>query len=152
VSDLWWVAALSLVPWVELRGSIPLALALGHPPLVAFAVCTAANLLAVPAGWVSLDWCYGRWLSRSAWVRRQVERVRRRGEGYVRRYEVWGLALFVAVPLPGTGAYAGTLLGWLLGLPRPRAWAAVSSGVVLAGAGVTAAATGVAEALRWLVR
>lgn len=152
MSDLWWIAALSLVPWVELRGSIPLALALGHPPLLSFALCTAVNLLVVPAGWTFLDWCYGRWLSRWPWVRRQVERVRHRGEGYVRRYEVWGLAVFVAVPLPGTGAYAGTLLGWLLGLPRRRAWSAVMAGVVVAGAAVTAAAAGVLGGLRWLVR
>ena len=64
MSGLWWAAALSLVPWVELRGSIPVALALGSPPVVSFAVCTAANLLAVPVGWIFLDWCYARWLSR----------------------------------------------------------------------------------------
>ncbi len=152
MSQLWWLAALSLVPWVELRGSIPLALAAGHPPLVSFAACTAVNLLAVPVAWAVLDLAYGRWLSRWPWVRRQVERVRRRGEGYVQRYEVVGLALFVAVPLPGTGAYAGTLLAWLLGLPRVRAWGAIAAGVVAAGVVVTAAATGVLAGLRWLVR
>ncbi|MER3459941.1 MAG: hypothetical protein C4303_01730, partial [candidate division GAL15 bacterium] len=115
VSALWWAAALSLVPWVELRGSIPVALALGTEPFVAFAVCTAANLLVVPVSWILLDWLDVHWLSRWPWVARQVERVRRRGEGYVRRYAAWGLVLFVALPLPGTGAYAGTLLGWLVG-------------------------------------
>ncbi len=152
MSELWWVAALSLVPWVELRGSIPLALALGYPPGLAFAVCTAVNLLVVPVGWLVLDWCYARWLSRFRWLRGQVERVRRRGEGYVRRHAVLGLVLFVAVPLPGTGAYAGTLLGWLLGVSRLRAWGAVAAGVVVAGALVTAAATGVVAGVRWLVR
>ncbi|MFN3285419.1 MAG: COG2426 family protein [bacterium] len=152
MSDLWWAAALSLVPWVELRGAIPLAVAVGHPPVVSFAVCTAANLLVVPVGWVFLDWCYARWLSRWPWVCRQVDRVRRRGEGYVRGYGVVGLALFVAVPLPGTGAYAGTLLGWLLGMPKLRAWGAVALGVVVAGVLVTAVSTGAVAGFRWLVR
>lgn len=152
MSDLVWVAALGLVPWVELRGSIPLAIALGYPPGVVFAVCTAVNLLVVPVGWTVLEWTYARGLSRSPWVRRQVERLRGRGEGYVRRYGGVGLALFVAMPLPGTGAYAGTLLGWLLGLPRWLAWCAVATGVVAAGAAVTGAATGVVAGLRWLVR
>ncbi|MCS7236107.1 MAG: small multi-drug export protein [Armatimonadota bacterium] len=152
MSELWWLAALSLVPWVELRGSIPLAVAVGYPPLASFVACTAANLLAIPLGWAFLDWTYRRWLSRWPWVRRQVERVRRRGEGYVRRYEALGLALFVAVPLPGTGAYAGTLLAWLLGLPRARAWAAVAAGVVLAGIVVTAVVTGVVAGWKWAVR
>jgi len=120
--------------------------------VVSFAVCTAANLLVVPVGWTFLDWCYARWLSRWPWVRRQVERVRRHGEGYVRGYGLVGLALFVAVPLPGTGAYAGTLLGWLLGMPKLRAWGAVALGVVGAGALVTAVSTGVVAGFRWLAR
>jgi uncharacterized membrane protein len=152
VTGLWWAAALSLVPWVELRGSIPLALALGYPPAVAFAVCTGVNLLAIPVGWLVLDWCYTRWLSRFRWLRGQVERVRRRGEGYVHRHAALGLALFVAVPLPGSGAYAGTLLGWLLGLSRLRVWGAVAVGVMAAGAVVTAAATGLVAGVRWLLR
>lgn len=152
MSGLVWVAGLSLVPWVELRGSIPLALALGYSPAAAFAVCTAANLVVVPVGWLLLDWCYARWLSRWPWVRARVDGLRRRGEGYVRRYQVVGLALFVAVPLPGTGAYAGTLLGWLLGLPKLRAWGAVAAGVVAAGAVVTAVSTGVLAGVRWLLR
>lgn len=152
MKDLVWVAALSLVPWVELRGSIPLAIALGYPPMVVFAVCTAVNLLVIPLGWTVLECTYARWLSLSPWVRRQVERVRGRGEDYVHRHRVVGLALFVALPLPGTGAYAGTLLGWLLGLPRWRAWCAVATGVVAAGAAVTGVATGALAGLRWLVR
>lgn len=147
---LLWIAALSLVPWVELRGSIPLGIAHGYPPLSTFLACTATNLLVIVPGWLALDLLYARVLSRVGWVRRQVERVRVKGTPYVQRYELLGLALFVAVPLPGTGAYAGTLLAWLLGLPRAKAWCAVASGVIVAGALVTLASTGLVAAWQFL--
>jgi uncharacterized membrane protein len=58
--------------------------------------------------------------------------------------------LFVAVPLPGTGAYSGTLLAWLLGLDRRRAGLAIAAGVLGAGAVVTLAALGVVSFLQVL--
>ncbi|MCS7173732.1 MAG: small multi-drug export protein [Armatimonadetes bacterium] len=149
--SLWWIATLSLVPWVELRGAIPVALAQGHPPLQTFLLCTLTNLLVIIPGWITLDLCYHRFLSRIGWIARRMERVRRQGTPYVQRYKILGLALFVAVPLPGTGAYAGTLLAWLLGLPRGKAWASIAIGVVTAGLVVTAVSTGAVEGLR-LVR
>ncbi len=148
--SLWWIALLSLVPWVELRGSILLAIASGHPPLGSFLACTLTNLLVITPAWAVLDLCYHRFLSRFPWVRRQVDRVRSKGTPYVQRYELLGLALFVAVPLPGTGAYAGALLAWLLGLPRVGAWAAIAAGVVVAGLVVTAVSTGATSTLRLL--
>ncbi|MDR5708712.1 MAG: small multi-drug export protein [Armatimonadota bacterium] len=146
--ELWWIAALSLVPWVELRGAIPVALAQGHPPLRTFLLCTLTNLLIIAPGWTVLDLCYHRFLSRFGWIKRQVDRIRRQGTPYVHRYELLGLALFVAMPLPGTGAYAGTLLAWLLGLPRGKAWAAIAVGVAIAGLVVTAVSIGAVEGLR----
>ncbi len=148
--SLWWIGLLSLVPWVELRGSIPLAIASGHPPLRSFLACTLTNLLVIAPTWTVLDLCYYRFLSRFRWVRQQVDRVRSKGTPYVQRYELVGLALFVAVPLPGTGAYAGTLLAWLLGLPRVGASVAIAAGVVAAGLVVTAVSTGTTLTLRFL--
>ncbi|HEY3246946.1 MAG TPA: small multi-drug export protein [bacterium] len=145
------VAAVTLVPWIELRGAIPLGMAMGFHPLAVFAVAVAANCLVILPGFLALDLLYERWWARVPWVRRQVERVRAQGGRFVERYELLGLALFVAVPLPGTGAYSGTLLAWLLGLERRRAGAAIAAGVVGAGIVVTLAVTGVASFLR-LVR
>jgi uncharacterized membrane protein len=142
------LAALTLVPWIELRGSIPLAIALGWHPVAAAALAVAVNCLLVPPTYFGLEWFYARWLSRLRVVRRVVEGVRRRGGALVERYELLGLALFVAVPLPGTGAYSGTALAWLAGLPRWRAMAAVAAGVWMAAAAVTLLATGAAVALR----
>lgn len=142
------VAALTFVPWIELRGSIPLGIALGLHPLAAMAIAVVANCAIIVPGYYALELFYNRWFSRFALARRAVERVRARGAGLVERYELLGLALFVAVPLPGTGAYSGTLLAWLLGMNRPRAWSAIALGITLAGAAVTLAASGVLVALR----
>lgn len=144
------VVALTVVPWIELRGGIPLAIALGWNPLAAGAVGILANWLIIVPGYFFLELFYERWLSRFAFMRRLVGRVRGKGAGLVERYELVGLAVFVAVPLPGTGAYSGTLLAWLLGLQRWRAMAAVAAGVAAAGAAVTLVASGALVALRTL--
>ncbi|MDR7418772.1 MAG: small multi-drug export protein [Armatimonadota bacterium] len=142
------LALLTAVPWIELRGSIPLAVALGWSPLSAALVGIAANCLVVVPCYYFMQLFYDRWLSRVTLIRRAVERVRVKGAGMVERYELLGLTLFVAVPLPGTGAYAGTTLAWLLGRRRWRAMGAVAVGVVLAGIAVTLLTSGAAVALR----
>lgn len=150
MANLLLVAAVTVLPWIELRGGIPLGVAMGFDPLVVLAVTVAANCLVIVPGFLALDLLYDRWLSRSAFVRRQVTRVREKGKTYVERYELLGLAIFVAIPLPGTGAYAGTLLAWLLGLPRRRAAAAIALGVLGAGVIVTIAVSGIAAIFRRL--
>ena len=146
--DLLLLIGVSVVPWIELRGAIPLGIAMGHDPLWVMAVAVVSNCLIILPGFLVLDLLYTRWLQRVPFVRQQVERVRAKGAAYVERYELLGLALFVAVPLPGTGAYAGTLLAWLLGLDRRRAATAIAAGVLTAGIVVTLAAAGAAAVLR----
>jgi uncharacterized membrane protein len=150
MANLLLVAVVTVLPWIEPRGGIPLGVAMGFDPLVVLAVTVAANCLVIVPGFIALDLLYDRWLSRSTFVRRQVTRVREKGKTYVERYELLGLAIFVAIPLPGTGAYAGTLLAWLLGLPRRRAAAAIALGVLGAGVIVTIAVSGIAAIFRRL--
>ncbi|MDR7484345.1 MAG: small multi-drug export protein [Armatimonadota bacterium] len=142
------VVGVTAVPGVELRGSIPLAVALGWHPLAAGILGTLANCLIIVPSYYALELFYDRWFSRIALLRRLVEGVRARGASLVERYKLLGLTLFVAVPLPGTGAYSGVTLAWLLGLRRWPAMAAVALGVVIAGAAVTLAAGGAAVAIR----
>ena len=148
---LLWLAVISAVPWIELRGAIPVGLGLGYPWPAVFLISVAANCLVIVPAFYVLDLLYGR-LSRWAWFRRQVDRVRKRGEPLIRRYSLVGLALFVAVPLPGTGAYSGAALAWLLGLDRRKSAVAIAAGVVIAGVVVTLAATGALAAWRGLLR
>ncbi len=147
--DLFWLIGISLVPGIELRGSIPLGVGLGIHPLLVFGITVVTNCALVPPYLLFLDLFYDRFLSRWSWFRRlMVERVRVKGERLITRYGVVGLALFVAVPLPGTGAYSGATLAWLVGMDRRKSTLAVAAGVVIAGVVVTLAATGVFAALR----
>lgn len=143
------LVGLTFVPWIELRGSIPLGLAWDLPWTWVFVVATAANVLVFVPTWAVLWLFYERWLRRT-FVRGLVEGVRRRGRRLVERYGALGLAVFVAVPLPGTGAYAGTALAFLMGIPPVRAFLSVAVGVLGAGVVVTLVSTGVLSGIRLL--
>lgn len=146
-----WVTLVTLtfVPWIELRGSIPLGLAWELPWPWVFVLATAANILVFVPVWGILWLFYERWLSRT-FVRDLVEGARRRGQPLIEKYGAVGLALFVAVPLPGTGAYSGTALAFLMGIPPVRAFASVAAGVAAAGVIVTLVSTGVVSGIRLL--
>lgn len=146
--DLLLLVGLTLIPWIELRGTIPLGIAMGYHPLWVLAVAIVANCALIAPTFLVLDLLYARWLSRWAFLRRQLDRVRAAGSSYIDRYGLPGLALFVAVPLPGTGAYSGTMLAWVMGLKRRPAMIAIAAGVVGAGVVVTLAATGIITLIR----
>ncbi len=120
-------------------------------PLIVFVVCTLANILIILPIFVFLDLAFDR-LFRIGWLRRhiqtRIESARRSAEATMERYGLLGLAAFVAIPLPGTGAYTGCLAAFLLGMDRRKASLAVALGVLGAGIMVTAASVGVLKALK----
>jgi len=128
----WLVFLISVVPFIELRGAIPLAILAGHSPEFAFTVCVLLNLLAIPIAFVLLDFILPP-------IRRRVKLVERMFKWSVRRAQkhrnlsLVGLALFVGIPLPVTGAYTGSLIAYIAGLNRKRAALAIAAGVVIAG-------------------
>jgi uncharacterized membrane protein len=138
---LCWTALLSFLPISELRGGIPFAVAHGIPWFWAYPFAVLVNALAAPACWLFLSTLH-RLFSKMAWYRRLfdhfVERARIKLRRNVDRWGWFGVALFVAIPLPVTGAWTGTLGAWILGLGRRKTLAAVSLGVVAAGAIVSA--------------
>jgi uncharacterized membrane protein len=139
------VFLLSALPIAELRGGIPLATGLGMPWREAFVIAVVGNLAPV----IPIFFALGpvtRFLERWAFARRAIEalfaRTRRRS-GLIEKYEAVGLMLFVAVPLPMTGAWTGILAAHIFGI-RPRyAIPAVTLGVLIAGVVVTLACQGV---------
>ncbi|KGQ22349.1 COG2426 family protein [Thermus filiformis] len=148
-----WVALVSMAPVVELRGGIPLGIGLGLSPLEAVFWATLGNLLVVPL----LLWLLPRVveeLSRWPRFRRAWEalerRVRLKGEEQVQRLGALGLFLFVAVPLPGTGAWSGSVLAVVLGVRKRYALPAIALGVVAAGVLVGLASAGVVAGLKGL--
>ena len=139
-STIGWSVLLSLLPIAELRGAIPYALANGMPVAPAFALCVAANMLVGPIAWLFLSTLHrllSRWRPYAAVFDRIVERARRKVHAAVERWGYWGLAVFVAVPLPITGAWTGMLGAWVLGMEVRKSLAAVAVGVLIAGLIVT---------------
>ncbi len=131
----------SMLPIVELRGALPLAINLFHIPwLKAFVISFIGNMLPVPF----ILWLLGplaKILSRSRSVARLFdwlfERTRRKSVGLIEKYEEIGLMIFVAIPLPMTGAWTGALIAFLFGLEFKKSLLVIAAGVFIAGVIVT---------------
>jgi uncharacterized membrane protein len=146
---------LSFLPISELRGGIPFAVANGIPWYVAFPFCAGLNALVAPVCWVFLSTLHKLFL-KMAWYQkffdRFVERARDKLKGGVEKWGWLGVAAFVAIPLPMTGAWTGTLGAWVLGLSKRRTLPAVILGVIVAGAIVTAVVLLGIQALSFFVK
>ncbi len=129
-------AGISLLPIFELRGAIPFAYFNGASLPAAYVVSVAANALVGPLVYLFLSTfhlLFSRWRWYRSFFARTVDKARRDTEGKVKKFGYWGVLFFVAIPLPITGAYTGTLGAWILGLNRKRTCLAVAGGVVISG-------------------
>jgi uncharacterized membrane protein len=145
-TTLCWTAFLAFLPISELRGAIPFAIAQGLPWYWAYLFATAVNVLVAPACWLFLSTLHRLFLklAERRWFRwyrvffdRFVDRAREKLRPGVERWGWLGIAAFVAIPLPVTGAWTGTLGAWVLGMNRRKTLAAVALGVMAAGVIVT---------------
>ena len=123
----------SISPISELRGGIPLGISLGLAPWFTFAIAVVANALIFFPVFFSLRLLYDKVFTRIPLFNRYLDGLKKRGKPRVEKYGFWGLLAFVAVPLPFTGAYTGTILAWLVGMDWKRAFPAVALGVLVAG-------------------
>jgi uncharacterized membrane protein len=123
----------TVLPISELRGGIPLGISLGLAPWFTFFIAVVANALIFFPIFFALRLFYDKVLFRIPLFDKYLDNLRKRGKPKIEKYGFWGLFLFVAVPLPLTGAYTGTILAWLLGMDWKRAFPAVALGVVVAG-------------------
>ncbi len=134
------VLIIAALPIFELRGALPVAINLLHFPwYYALPLAIIGNLLPVPFILLFLN-AITRWLSKIAFFNRMLswlfERTRRRGR-IIEKYEHIGLALFVAIPLPVTGAWTGSLAAVIFGLRFKYAFLSIFIGVFIAGVIVT---------------
>jgi uncharacterized membrane protein len=124
----------TISPISELRGGIPLGiLYYGLDPLFTFFIAIIVNALIFFPVFFALRLFYDKVLFRIPLFDKYLDNLRKRGKPVVEKYGFWGLTLFVAIPLPITGAYTGTILAWLVGLNWKRAFPAVGLGVIVAG-------------------
>ena len=143
------IAAISTLPIVELRGAVPvghvllpdtdkstrvgtddlrrsarilLAAVVGNMLPVPFILLllgpVSTVLMKIPIGKTFFDWLFAR---------------TRRKTADIEKYKFWGLAIFVGIPLPVTGAWTGAAAAWLLGIPFWRAMLSILLGVIFAG-------------------
>ncbi len=136
----------SMIPVVELRGGIPAGVALGLPVWAAFIAAVIGNLIPVPFIIVYIRRIF-QWMRRKMpRLNRMVDRLEKKAHlkgQKVTKYKYLGLMLFVAIPLPGTGAWTGSLAAAFLDMPLRKALPSVIAGVLIAGMAISIAAYGV---------
>ncbi len=131
---------LSMLPISEVRLGIPLALASGTDTTVAFIFCTLANMIVIPIVFFFLDFVHDRLLFIPVYRKGfevVLERTRQRAHSKVEKWGYLGLMLLVAIPLPLTGAYTGTLAAWFFKLRGKKAYTSLLLGVLIAAIIVT---------------
>ncbi|MDR2602695.1 MAG: small multi-drug export protein [Spirochaetaceae bacterium] len=146
---------LSMLPISELRGAIPYAMSCGTPWYAAWPLCSAANAAVAPACWIFLCTFHKLFLRFSfyeTFFNRFVDKARKKLKNGVEKWGAFGVALFVAVPLPLTGAWTGTLGAWVLGVSKLKTIVAVICGVIVSGGLVTAVMSLGIAALRFFVK
>ncbi len=138
---------LSALPISELRGGIPLAMSSGAPIGVIFMLCVLANILIIPIIFLFLDFLHEKFMTKKFYrilFSKIINRTRRKIEHRIgTKWEYPALLLLVAIPLPGTGAYTGSLAAWLFKLNRKKSYITIALGVVIAGILVTLASLGI---------
>lgn len=126
----------SMVPVIELRGAIPIATGMGLSPAVAIPVAVIGNLIPVPFIIVFIKRIFAWMRKKSPKLNGVVDKMEAKAEknkAKVLKYAFWGLALFVAIPLPGTGAWTGALVAAMLDMPLKKAFPSIIIGVLSAG-------------------
>lgn len=126
-----------LTPVVETRGGIPVGLALGVRPAVLFTLSAISAILIYLLGRTALEQFYSKVLAKQPFISRQLSRLRTKARPYIKRFGFPGLVLFVAVPLPCTGAYGGTAASWILGLDKKKSFVAVLCGAMVSAGIIT---------------
>lgn len=135
----------SMLPLVELRGAVPLGVAAGMPWYEILPICYLGNLLPIPFLLLFTERVL-EWLARmpgfkgpAGWYTSKLNSKKEQ----VTKYAKWGLFLFVAVPLPGTGAWSGAMIASVLKMPPIRAFFSIAAGVVAAGLIMAIASSGI---------
>ncbi len=137
VGPYWSVFICSMIPIIELRGAIPIGAIVGMNPLICFLISILGNMVPVPFVLLFikkiLELCRNskvKFLNKFAsFLYRKVDKNREK----VNKYGYVGVGLLVAIPLPGTGAWTGSLVSAVIDLPFWKSMLAIFVGVCVAG-------------------
>ena len=136
MKDILLTFLVAMVPVVELRGAIPFGVVRGLNLWTAIIASVLGNLVPVPFIILFIRRIF-------AWMRAhmpkldglvtRMEKNAEKNRAAVEKYAFWGLAILVAIPLPGTGAWTGALVAAMMEMRLKRAFPAIAIGVVIAG-------------------
>lgn len=129
------VFIISMIPILELRGGLLVAgPLLGVPMAKAIPLCIIGNIIPVPFILLLITPIFA-WMKGTKLFRPMVQKLEAKAMSKsekIEKYEFWGLVLFVGIPLPGTGAWTGSLIASLLGIKFKKAFPAVIIGILMA--------------------
>lgn len=153
IKDILYVFLCSMVPILELRGAIPLGVGLDLPFYINYVICVIGNMIPVPFILLFIRNIL-HWMQKipklnkiAAWIENKAEK----NKAKVLRYATFGLYVFVALPLPGTGAWTGALVAAMLDMRMKKALPAIFLGVMTAGVIMSLASYGVLGFLEFLL-
>lgn len=125
---------ISMIPILELRGGLVAASLLNVSITTAIPICIVGNIIPIPFILLFIKQIF-KWLKKIKLFRGMIERLEARAMGKseaIKKYEFWGLVLFVGIPLPGTGAWTGSLIAALLDIDFKKAILAELLGIIIA--------------------
>lgn len=144
----------SMIPIIELRGGIPMGAAMGLPWWQNYLLCVLGNMIPVPFILLFIrkiiDWMAGSKVKFFAKVAGWLNRKAEKNTEKIQKYGFWGVALFVAIPLPVTGAWTGSLVSATIKLKFWKALLSCLIGVLISGAIMTLASYGIVAAFEFL--
>ena len=128
------VFIISMIPILELRGGLIVSSLLQVPITTAIPLCIIGNIIPIPFILLFIKQIF-KWMKKIRLFRGLIERLENRAmskSDNIRKYEFWGLVLFVGIPLPGTGAWTGSLIAALLDVDFKKAVLAELLGIAIA--------------------
>lgn len=128
------VFVISMIPILELRGGLLAASLLKIPAATAVPICILGNIIPIPFILLFIRQIF-KWLKKTRLFCGLITKLENRAMGKsdkIRRYEFWGLLLFVGIPLPGTGAWTGSLIASLLEIDIKKSSVAILGGIIMA--------------------
>ena len=139
------ITFISMIPIIELRGSIPVGFVMGLPWYASLVCSIIGNMLPVPVILLFVVKVFEFMKKHNIltkFVNKMEQKAMNRSEK-VSKGEFWGLMLFVAIPLPGTGAWTGALIAALLKMNRRDSFLSILLGVTIAGTLITLGTYGI---------
>ncbi len=147
IRSVLYIVLISMVPVIELRGAIPVGLAMDLPFWTTFIFALIGNLIPVPFLILFTRKVF-EWLrKKSELLEKFVSKMEAKAaskEELLKKYELLGLIILVAIPLPGTGAWTGSLVAAVFNIRLKHSFPAIALGVLIAGIIVSFVSYGVA--------